>query len=192
MSLVTMRTLCLWLIALPVGLTIGLALSRSATAADEPSAVAAWSKIQTVLQHPRCMNCHQPTSPLQGDSGKAHVPFVVRGADGTGAGGMRCSVCHKDSGNDPMSGTPGAEHWRLAPVSMVWQGLAAAELCAMLKDPKRNGGRDGAALVKHMDVEPLVLWGWSPGTGRQPVPLAHKEVVALMGQWVAGGMPCPK
>jgi mono/diheme cytochrome c family protein len=159
-------------------------------AADD--GLAAWGKIVGVLKHPRCMNCHQATSPLQGDAGSPHIPFVVRGPNGTGTSGMRCGTCHKDSGNDPMSGTPGAKDWKLAPVSMVWQGKTSAELCAMLKDPKTNGGRDGDALIKHMDVEPLVLWGWSPGPRRTPVPLAHKDLIAAMHQWVAGGMPCPK
>jgi hypothetical protein len=159
--------------------------------ADESAGLAAWAKVQSVLQHPRCLNCHQATSPLQGDNGKAHAPLVARGADGTGTGGMRCAMCHKAS-NDAMTGAPGAEHWRLAPASMTWQGLSPAALCAALKDPKRNGGRDGAGLVHHMEVEPLVLWGWAPGDGRAAVPLSHKVFVAQMRQWVANGMPCPK
>ncbi len=105
---------------------------------------------------------------------------------------MRCSACHKNSGNDPMSGTPGAPRWRLAPVSMVWQDLSAAQLCAMLKDPIHNGARDGQALLDHMKVEPLVLWGWAPGHGRAPIPIAHPDFMILMHQWVASGMPCPK
>jgi hypothetical protein len=164
----------------------------AAAAPGEMPGLAAWGKIVSVLQHPRCLNCHQQTSPLQGDIPHPHVPFAVRGPDGTGAGAMHCGVCHKDFGNDPMSGTPGAPHWRLAPVSMVWQGLSSAELCAMLKDPKRNGGRTGDALIEHMKAEPLVLWGWTPGVGRKPVPVAHSDFMTLMHQWVAGGMPCPK
>ena len=160
--------------------------------ADDAAGTAAWGKIVAVLQHPRCMNCHQATSPLQGNTPSPHVPFVTRGAGGTGTGGMHCSICHKDTGNDPMSGTPGAQRWRLAPVSMIWQGLSSRELCALLKDPKRNGNRNGAALVDHMNVEPLVLWGWAPGKGRAPVSLSHKEFVTQMRQWVSSGMPCPK
>jgi hypothetical protein len=154
--------------------------------------LAAWSKIVSVLQHPRCMNCHQATAPLQGDDAKPHVPYVTRGPKGMGTAGMRCSSCHKSSGNDPMSGTPGASEWRLAPTTMIWQGKSSAELCAMIKDPKTNGGRDGNALIGHMTTEPLVLWGWSPGGRRAPVPLAHKDLIAAMHQWVTSGMPCPK
>ena len=77
------------------------------------------------------------------------------------------------------------------PATMVWQGKSSAELCAMLKDPKSNGGRNGEALIEHTS-EPLVLYGWSPGARRTPVPLAHKDFVAAIHQWVAAGMPCPK
>ena len=75
---------------------------------------------------------------------------------------------------------------------MVWAGLKPAELCALLKDPKRNGGRDSAALVHHMDVEPLVIWGWAPGKGRKLVPVAHRAFIEEMQRWIANNMPCPK
>jgi len=163
----------------------------SAAAPDQSQGLAAWAKIVSVLQHPRCLNCHQLNAPLQSDLAQAHTPFVTRGPDGSGTGAMRCGSCHKDA-NDLMTGTPGAPHWKLVPVSMVWQGLSSADLCAMLKDPKRNGGRDGAALVEHMKAEPLVLWGWAPGQGRAPIPIAHGDFVTLMHQWVASGMVCPK
>ena len=48
---------------------------------------------------------------------------------------------------------------------MVFIGLSKADLCATLKDPKRNGGRDAAALIEHVDHDKLVLWGWNPGVG---------------------------
>jgi len=158
-------------------------------AADD--GLAAWGKIVGVLQNPRCMNCHQATSPLQGEAQKPHVPHVVGGPTGTGTSGMRCSSCHK-AVNDPMSGAPGAKDWRLAPSTMIWQNKSSAELCAMLKDPKTNGARNGDALIEHMSTEPLVLWGWAPGAPRTAVPLAHKDFIAAMHQWVASGMPCPK
>ncbi len=177
-------------VALPVA--IATFLFVPAAQADQTPGADAWSKIESVLHHPRCMNCHQATSPLQGDDGHAHSPTVARGADGTGAGSMHCAMCHKPSGNDPMTGAPGAKDWRLAPTTMIWQSKSSAELCALLKDPKSNGDRNGAQLIAHMDVEPLVLWGWAPGDKRAPVPLGHKEFITAMRAWVAGGMPCPK
>ncbi len=75
---------------------------------------------------------------------------------------------------------------------MNWHGLSSAELCTMFKDQSRNGGRDLDALVKHVDNEPLVLWGWDPGDGRASVPLLHSELVAVMRVWIAAGAACPK
>jgi hypothetical protein len=103
---------------------------------------------------------------------------------------MRCGDCHNDSGNNPPSGTPGGLHWQLAPVSMVWQGLSAGDLCRMLKDPARNGNRLPGALVEHIESDSLVLWGWNPGGGREPVPIPHAEFVDQMKVWVAGGSAC--
>jgi hypothetical protein len=169
----------------------GTARTAAASADDQATSLAAWNEIATVLQNPRCLNCHQLDSPLQGDSRRVHIPHVVRGSDNQGVGAMRCQNCHNNMGNNPTSGTPGGLHWQLAPVSMLWQGLSSGDLCRAVKDPKRNGNRDGAALIKHMEDEPLVLYGWDPGKGREPVPIPHEKVVEAMKAWVAGGMACP-
>ena len=177
---------------------IGLTLSstsatrtEAASAGDQAASLAAWGGISAVLQNPRCLNCHQLDSPLQGDSRRVHIPHVVRGQDNQGVGAMRCGNCHNNMGNNPTSGTPGGLHWQLAPASMLWQGLSSADLCRAVKDPKHNGNRDGAALIKHMEDEALVLYGWNPGKGREPVPIPHEKVVEDMKIWVAGGMACP-
>jgi hypothetical protein len=161
---------------------------------SEAGGAKAWLQIQLVLKHPRCLNCHQANTPLQGDDRHTHIPLVVRGADNHGVGAMRCGNCHNGSGNNESSGTPGGGGegmWQLAPLSMLWQGLSSGELCRTLKDPAHNGGRDGAALIHHMEDEPLVLWGWHPGGDRSPVPISHADFVERMEQWVAAGMPCP-
>ena len=121
----------------------GAARTAAAPADDQAASLAAWNEIATVLQNPRCLNCHQLDSPLQGDSRRAHIPHVVRGPDNQGVGAMRCGNCHNNMGNNPTSGTPGGLHWQLAPVSMLWQGLSSGDLCRAVKDAKRNGNRDG-------------------------------------------------
>ena len=161
-------------------------------AASQAESLAAWEKIATVLQHPRCLNCHQLNSPLQGDTRGPHIPQVVRGPDDHGVSAMRCGNCHNEMGNNPTSRTPGAPHWALAPVSMLWQGLPVGNLCRMLKNPALNGNRSPEALVEHMEGDPLVRWGWNPGQGLEAVPIPHKEFVNLMQVWVAGGTACPK
>lgn len=158
--------------------------------------IAAWTKIAEVLRHPRCLNCHQVSEPLQGNQPRPHVPRVARGPDNHGLPAMKCASCH-GSANNLASGAPGAGdgHWQLAPVSMNWQGLSLRQLCEQLKDPKRNGGRDGKALIAHMDrptADPLVMWGWEPGADRNPVPMPHSEFVALVKVWVASEQPCPR
>jgi hypothetical protein len=77
--------------------------------------------------------------------------------------------------NNPTSGTPGARDWRLAPVSMLWQGLSVAHLCRALKNPKLNGNRTPEALIEHMETEPLLLWSWNPGCGRESIPIPHRN-----------------
>lgn len=175
-------------------LLIGQAAEGQDSASPESPGLAAWSQIRSVLEHPRCLNCHQALTPLQGDDRHRHIPLVVRGPDNHGVGAMRCGNCHNGSGNNETSGTPGGGGeglWQLAPISMLWQGLSSGELCLALRDKARNGGRDGAALLHHMEDEPLVLWGWHPGGDRSPVPMSHADFVEQMKQWVAAGLPCP-
>ena len=73
---------------------------------DRETSLAAWDRIVTVLQHPRCSNCHQPNEPLQGDSARRHYPRVVRGRDNLGIPGMRCGSCHSEQGNNEVRGFP--------------------------------------------------------------------------------------
>jgi hypothetical protein len=153
-------------------------------------------KIATVLQHPRCINCHpRGDNPLQGSDNHPHLMKITRGNDDKGAVAARCYACHRDENND-VSAVPGAPHWQLAPVSMSWQGLSPGELCAVLKNPRLNGNRGLADLVKHMDEDKLVQWGWNPGKdingkAREPVPIPHAEFVSLLKEWVALGGACP-
>ena len=65
------------------------------------------------------------------------------------------------------------------------------EICAQIKDPARNGGKDMAALVRHMAEDSLVSWGWSPGPGRHPAPGTQAEFGALIRAWAETGAHCP-
>ncbi len=165
--------------------------------ADDAAAITAFATVQQVLQHPRCQNCHIPgDAPLQTEAGFVHAQNVKRGVDGKGAPGLPCSTCHGDANPPASYGAhvpPGAPNWHLPPADqkMVFIDLPAAELCAVLKDPKRNGGKDLPALVKHVKDDALVLWGWDPGEGRAPVPIAHADFVAAFMRWTDAGAPCP-
>jgi hypothetical protein len=75
-----------------------------------------------------------------------------------------------------------AAGWHLPPPEMKM---------VQLKDPTRSGGKDIAGLVEHVSADPLVLWGWSPGFGRTPVPVPHAEFVSAFRTWADAGGPCP-
>jgi hypothetical protein len=158
--------------------------------------LAAFDTVAKVLQHPRCQNCHIPgDAPLQFDAGLPHTQNVARGSGGYGVSGLPCATCH-GAANPPASygphTPPGAPGWQLPPpgLEMVFIGLSEGELCERLKDKSRNGGRDLAALVHHID-DPLVRWGWDPGVGREPVPVRYEEFVAKFKTWTDAGGPCP-
>jgi len=170
------------------------------TAAQEPppAAVAAFDTVRTVLQSPRCVNCHPAgDQPTQGDDSHVHQQFVQRGPEGRGAVGLACATCHGKA-NPPQSYgehmPPGVStDWRLPPPEhrMVFAGLSSRALCLQVKDRKQNGDKDMAALLHHVADDPLVLWGWSPGYGRKPVPVPHDEFVRAFRQWADAGAPCP-
>ena len=153
--------------------------------------VALFQEAGKVIQHPRCVNCHPAGDrPTQTDLMQPHQPLVVRGADGHGAPGMACATCHHATNFDP-AGVPGHPQWHVAPVSMAWQGRSLAQICTQIKDPKRNGGKDMAALIHHMAEDSLVGWAWSPGVGRTPAPGTQSQFGNLMKAWAATGAYCP-
>jgi hypothetical protein len=60
-----------------------------------------------------------------------------------------------------------------------------------IKDKKRNGNRDMAALLHHMGEDTLVGWAWSPGGNRAPAPGTQAEFGALLKAWADSGAHCP-
>ncbi|TDR44976.1 hypothetical protein DFR29_105159 [Tahibacter aquaticus] len=171
--------------------------SSGPPAPPKEAAIAAFATVQQVFQHPRCQNCHIPgDAPLQFDNGLPHEMGVARGPTGHGAQGLPCSTCHGEK-NAPASygphAPPGAPHWALPPPEhkMVTIGLSAPALCEMIKNKSENGGRDFAALLKHVSEDKLVLWGWEPGGNRVAVPVPHADFVAKFKLWSDAGGPCP-
>jgi hypothetical protein len=153
--------------------------------------LAAFERIATVLQSPRCLNCHpRGDRPTQGDDRRVHLMNVQRGPEGMGMPAMQCSACHQGHNND-LAGVPGAPHWHLAPRSMGWAGLSIAELCRAILDPAKNGGRSVAELVAHMTTDELVLWAWKPGRGRSSPPLSRDDLKVALDLWAMAGAPCP-
>ena len=153
--------------------------------------LATFAGMAPVLQHPRCLNCHSVTQyPTQGNDKRRHISGVVRGADDKGAAGLRCVSCHQPS-NNASSRAPGALHWQMPPISMGWEGKTPAELCRTLVDPVTNGGRDPAAIARHMREDPLVQWAWSPGSERSAPPIDRSAFHTLAKTWADTGAACP-
>lgn len=170
-----------------------------------------WQQIYSVMTFPRCINCHttpvdeqkpEETYPRQTDDRYPHVFRVVRGQDDRGVEMKRCTGCH-GLRNDPVTGIPGREDWRLAPLTMTTEakpGVAKSgpQLCADLKDPEKNGNHSLQELLHHVDVDGFVIWGWDPGARpngnpRTTPPVAsHSEFVRIFEQWIKDGAPCPK
>jgi len=165
--------------------------SFAAIADTQARSVALFEEAGKVLQHPRCVNCHPVGDrPRQTDRMQLHQPLVVRGKDGHGAPGLACVTCHGGANFDPAR-VPGDPHWHLAPASMAWEGKTLGYICNQLKDPRRNGNRDIAAILKHVATDSLVKWAWGPGPGRTPAPGTNAEFAALLQAWADAGAHCP-
>jgi hypothetical protein len=172
---------------------LALAISAFPAVADDP-----WSDIYEVLSHPRCTNCHVADDrPRWFDANisahKVHGMNVQRGKDGAGFGnaGLRCVTCHQAQNAAAVGGPPGAPNWRLAPFEMAWLGKSSAQVCAQIKDPSRNGGRNFMALAEHVLQDKLVAWGWAPGGAREPAPGSAQELHDAILKWQAAGAVCP-
>lgn len=170
----------------------------------EAEALEAWTRIEAVVSHPRCANCHTgpdniPMWTIVGETQtRPHGMNIHAGESRIGAETLACSTCHMTSTapNDVAHAPPHAGiEWQLAPVEMQWFGLTGPEICAQLKDPERNGGRDGAGLVDHLihdaELDGFIPWGFAPGGGREAAPGTFDEHVRDVQIWVAGGQPCP-
>jgi hypothetical protein len=173
------------------------AFPASTALAQTDTGARAFEVVRSVLQHPRCQNCHIPgDEPLQHDSGVKHAQNVQRGPKGHGAAAMECSVCHGQANLPPSYGPhvpPGAPNWHLPPpeTRMVFIDLTPAQLCATIKDRSKTGGKDLPAMLKHNREDKLVGWGWEPGQGRSLPPVTRAQFVAAFEEWMKLGAPCP-
>jgi hypothetical protein len=165
----------------------------------------AWSRIEAVVTHPRCANCHvdERAIPLWTPAGenksRAHGMNIHGGESRIGAEMIPCSTCHITSTlpNDPAPAPPHAGiDWQLAPVEFLWIGKSGAEICAQMRDPERNGGRDAKGLLEHLrhdaSLSGFIPRAWAPGGGRTTPPGTFEEHVKDMAVWGAAGQPCPE
>lgn len=177
-------------------------LPEGSVSADQ--GLEAFLRIFEVTSHPRCANCHVGEDNVPMWSGpsygrtRPHGMNINAGESRIGAENVPCSTCHRAS-SDLNSAPHMPPHfgfdWQLAPVEFEWFGKTAAETCAQLSDPTRNGGRDWMGLAQHLidDAGHLgpVLWGWNPGQGREAAPYSLQEHVDDVVTWGIAGQPCP-
>ncbi|MGI3167774.1 hypothetical protein ACRARG_01390 [Pseudooceanicola sp. C21-150M6] len=200
-----------YLVILGLLATPALAETGGLTVPDHPEGTVseaqgldAWSRIEAVVTHPRCTNCHVEAGAAPMWSGPEFTPErphgmnIQAGDSRIGAEFLPCQSCHMtDPGPNMVPHAPphtGLE-WQLAPAEFVWFGKEGAAICAQLRDPERNGGRDGAALVEHIthdaELRGFITWGFAPGGDREPAPGDLQSHLDDMAEWVAAGMPCP-
>jgi len=180
--------LLVWLAGVASAATAATATAQAPV--EREASLEAFSRIAEVLRHPRCLNCHPSGDhPRQADDRHRHRMQVARGPDDRGTPALKCSTCHQTA-NTADGRVPGAPRWQLAPRSMGWENLSDSDLCRVLKDPRRNGGRSVRALVEHMTADPLVQWAWRPG-GRKPPPIGQREFHDLVRRWAQTGAACP-
>ncbi len=186
--------------ALPLWLCLLPASGQDIVRNDPQAGLVEWSRIESVLTHPRCLNCHTITAyPRQGDERHPHAVQVWRGPDGHGMA-RKCRACHSDSKN-PFTGVPGALDWRMAPLSLAWEsapGKAAPSgvICATLRREGPDGILESERLIESAQFAPFVLWAWEPGkrrdgSPRSTPPMKHAEFVDALKRWISAGAPCP-
>jgi hypothetical protein len=175
-------------------------LPFAAAQSPRDEGLAAWKRIETVLVHPRCINCHTVTDfPRQGDDRHRHLFRVVRGPQNKGPAAAACSTCHQAM--NQANGVPGAPGWHLAPLSMAWESspgvpMESAQLCRTIIDKRKNHGMDATKLEHHFGEDAFIRWAWAPGhdlsgKARATPPLTHAETMGAFRAWARAGMPCP-
>lgn len=172
---------------------------------SEADGLAAWDRVFAVVSHPRCANCHTGADNRPAWSGpefpgpSVHGMNIDAGESRIGAETLACQTCHVTSqrgwGGEAHAAPFAMKDWALAPVEMEWFGLSSAAVCAQLRDPARNGGRDWIGLAEHLreDIEKggFVAWGFAPGGGREPAPGTVQGHIDDVLKWGAAGQPCP-
>lgn len=210
MQMIPMQRIKYWLLGLFLCLASlivsGDSISRATRGRDDAGARAAFQDAYKVFKHARCINCHPAgNAPLQGDEGRLHAFRVKRGIDGQGVFSAKCTNCHQAKNQSGMHAPPGApdtikekankgeSRWHMPSTAtpLIFQNRTARQICLQLLDKKQNGGLTPEQLVDHVNHDPLVLWGWSPGEGRTAPELTHTQFVQKVKEWIDKGGACP-
>jgi hypothetical protein len=165
-------------------------IPKSKVNKDSLVSARAFLGVYKVLMNPACMNCHPAGDiPLQGTDSHLHTMGVQRGIDGKGVTSMKCANCHQATNLPGPHMPPGNPNWHLPPANMkmVFQGRSPRQLAKQLLDPKLNGGKSKADLVKHASEDQLVAGSWNHGEGKSVPPISHAEFARLFKIWIDKG-----
>jgi hypothetical protein len=168
--------------------------SNSGINKDSLVSARAFLGVYKVLMNPACMNCHPAGDiPLQGTDSHLHTMGVQRGVDGKGVTAMKCANCHQATNLPGPHMPPGNPNWHLPPadMKMVFQGKSPRQLARQLLDPKLNGGKSKADLIKHAAEDQLVAGSWNHGEGKSVPPISHAEFARLFKLWIDKGAYLP-
>lgn len=160
---------------------------------EQPTEKTPFQVVAETLAHPRCTNCHPAgDQPLIGEDSRPHGMQVMRGPEGRGITTTMCSNCHQPENLEGEHMPPGAPDWRMPSqdTPMVFEGKSASELCKAITDPTVNGGKSLPELLEHLESDPFVQWGWTPGDGRAPAPGSHGTFAAAARTWIQSGARC--
>jgi hypothetical protein len=161
---------------------------------DSVTSAKAFLQVYRVLMNPACMNCHPAGDiPLQGEDSHLHTMGVKRGVDGKGVTTMKCANCHQATNLPGLHMPPGNPNWHLPPANMkmVFQGKSPRQLAKQLLDPKLNGGKSKADLIKHAAEDQLVAGSWNHGPGKSVPPISHAEFARQFKLWIDKGAYLP-
>ena len=203
-SLLLIATLGFGTIALAEDAVVEIA-PPAAGSVSVDTGLEAWARVFEVASHPRCSNCHTGPSdrpmwsgPTYGEP-RPHGMNIQAGESRMGVETLQCATCHTtkdadwDNANALAHAAPRvAMGWALAPVEAHWFGKSTEEICAQLRDPDLNGGRDMMDLAEHLNHDLILHWAWAPGGGREPAPYSLQEHVNDILEWGVAGMPCPQ
>jgi hypothetical protein len=181
---------------LPCGLAAGALWTGLSPAGGEGivmddlrSGLSEWRKIESVLTHPRCMNCHTMTGyPTQGDERQPHPVQKLPDADDGQTAAAPCDTCH----------TPG---WQMPPQTLAWENepgkpAPGAAICATLTRGPDGAEPDYERIIEYAQLASVVLWAWEPGkrpdgADRSLPPISHEDFVDALKRWISAGAPCP-
>ena len=161
---------------------------------DSVTSAKAFLQVYRVLMNPACMNCHPAGDiPLQGTDSHLHTMGVKRGIDGKGVTTMKCANCHQATNLPGLHMPPGNPNWHLPPANMkmIFEGKSPRQLAKQLLDPKLNGGKSKADLIKHASEDQLVAGSWNHGEGKSVPPISHAEFARQFKLWIDKGAYLP-